>query len=63
MKPKTPPKPPRERPPTDATKATDAELDDVGTNAVEHVPDPNAEPVPDGHHKYIPRSPYNTGNY
>ena len=34
-----------------------------GTNAVEHEPDPNAEPLPDGEHKYVPRSPYTTGNY
>lgn len=29
-----------------------------GTNAVEHQPDPDAKPIPDGEHKYIPRSPY-----
>jgi len=34
-----------------------------GTNAVEHEPDPNAEPLPDREHKYVPRSPYTTGNY
>ncbi len=34
-----------------------------GTNAVEHEPDPKAEPLPDGEHKYVPRSPYTTGNY
>lgn len=34
-----------------------------GTNAVEHKPDPTAEPLPDGEHKHIPRSPYTTGNY
>ncbi len=33
-----------------------------GTNAVEHKPDPNAEPLPDGEHKFVPRSPYTTGN-
>ena len=33
-----------------------------GTNAVEHEPDPKAEPLPDGEHKYVPRSPYTTGN-
>lgn len=38
-----PPKPARQEP---------------GTNAVEHQPDPDAKPVPDGEHKYIPRSPY-----
>jgi hypothetical protein len=34
-----------------------------GTNAVQHQPDPRAEPIPDGEHKYVPRSPYRTGNY
>ena len=34
-----------------------------GTNAVEHKPDPSADPLPDGEHKYVPRSPYRTGNY
>ncbi len=33
-----------------------------GTNDVEHEPDPSAEPLPDGQHKYVPRSPYTTGN-
>ncbi|RYY53567.1 MAG: hypothetical protein EOO24_64240 [Comamonadaceae bacterium] len=34
-----------------------------GTNAVQHRPAPKAEPIPDGEHKYVPRSPYRTGNY
>lgn len=34
-----------------------------GTNAVQQRPDPKAEPIPDGEHKYVPRSPYRTGNY
>jgi hypothetical protein len=34
-----------------------------GTNRVQHRPDPRAEPIPDGEHKYVPRSPYRTGNY
>lgn len=34
-----------------------------GSNAVQHRPDPKAEPIPDGEHKYVPRSPYRTGNY
>jgi len=34
-----------------------------GSNAVQHQPDPKAEPIPDGEHKYVPRSPYRTGNY
>ena len=29
----------------------------------QHRPDPRAEPIPDGEHKYVPRSPYRTGNY
>ena len=36
---------------------------DEGTNAVQHRPDPKAEPIPDGEHKYVPRSPYRTGHY
>ena len=34
-----------------------------GSNEVEHEPDPDAEPIPDGEHKYMPRSPYTAGNY
>lgn len=33
-----------------------------GSNAVEHEPDPKADPIPDGEHRYIRRSPYTTGN-
>ena len=33
-----------------------------GSN-VQRRPDPQAEPIPDGEHKYVPRSPYRTGNY
>ena len=36
---------------------------DEATNAAQHRPDPKAEPIPDGEHKYVPRSPYRTGNY
>ena len=36
--------------------------DEPGSNAVEHEPDPDAKPLPDGHHKYIPRSPFTAGN-
>ena len=36
---------------------------DEGSNSVQHRPDPKAEPIPDGEHKYVPRSPYRTGNY
>lgn len=34
-----------------------------GSNAVQHRLDPKAEPIPDGELKYVPRSPYRTGNY
>lgn len=34
-----------------------------GSNAPQTRPDPKAEPIPDGEHKYVPRSPYRTGNY
>jgi hypothetical protein len=37
--------------------------EEPGSNAVQHEPDPKAEPIPDGEHKYIRRSPYTTGNY
>jgi hypothetical protein len=33
-----------------------------GTNSTQRRPDPKAEPIPDGEHKYVPRSPYRTGN-
>ena len=36
---------------------------DEGSNATRRRPDPAAEPIPDGEHKYVPRSPYRTGNY
>lgn len=34
-----------------------------GSNSTRRRPDPAAEPIPDGEHKYVPRSPYRTGNY
>jgi hypothetical protein len=36
--------------------------DEPGSNATEHEPDPKAQPIPDGEHKYIRRSPYTAGN-
>ena len=33
-----------------------------GSNAVEHQPDPDAKPIPDGEYKYVPRSPFTHGN-
>lgn len=60
-------KPPR-RPGKPAPQAQERDAarksaDEDGTNAVRHRPDPKAEPIPDGEHKYVPRSPYRTGNY
>jgi hypothetical protein len=34
-----------------------------GSNETQSRPDPKAEPIPDGEHKYVPRSPYRTGNW
>ncbi len=36
--------------------------EDEGTNAVQHKPDPGADPVPDGRHRYQPRTGYSHGN-
>lgn len=33
-----------------------------GTNAVQHEPNPKADPLPSGEHKHVPRSPYTAGN-
>lgn len=33
-----------------------------GSNAVQHKPDLEAEPVPDGRHRYEPRTGYPHGN-
>ena len=48
----------------DAKPRAPAGLDEEepGSNEVEHDPDPHAKPIPDGEHKYVPRSPYTTGN-
>ena len=58
---KTPPKKPEAA--EDKQRAPAAADDEPGTNEVQHEPDPKAEPLPDGHHKYVPRSPFTTGNY
>jgi hypothetical protein len=50
-------KPDQEKPPAPA--ATDEER---GSNAIEPEPDPKAKPIPDGEPKYVPKSPYTTGN-
>lgn len=42
------------RPPAEPAPGDDAE----GSNAVQHAPDPQAQPLPSGEHKYIPKSPY-----
>ena len=49
--------------PKELGEALPPEEDQPGTNAVQHHPDPKAEPIPDGEEKYHPRSPYTTGNY
>lgn len=36
--------------------------EEPGSNAAEHEPDPKAKPIPDGAHKYVPGSPFTTGN-
>jgi hypothetical protein len=33
-----------------------------GTNAVQHEPDPSADPIADGEHKYIPSTGFPHGN-
>ena len=55
---KTPP----ERPQGDDQKGNSTPAEEPGTNAVEHEPDPTAKPIPDGEHKYVPRSPFTHGN-
>jgi hypothetical protein len=51
---------PAQSPPEAAPEGASEE--EPGTNAVQHEPDPRAEPLPDAHHKYHPRSPYTSGN-
>jgi hypothetical protein len=55
---KTPP----ERPKGGDERDKSAPGEEPGTNAVEHEPDPAAKPIPDGEHKYVPRSPFTHGN-
>ena len=52
---------PKQPPPKADDKQPPPTDEERGTNAVEHEPDPKAEPLP-GEHKYVPRSPYTTGN-
>ena len=56
-------RPTRPQPPLAQERTPRPQESDEGTNAVQHRPDPKAEPIPDGEHKYVPRSPYRTGNY
>jgi hypothetical protein len=56
-------RPPKQAPQADSRGGRRKGTDEEGTNAVRHRPDPKAEPIPDGEHKYVPRSPYRTGNY
>lgn len=46
----------------DRQPAPEAADEEPGSNAVEHEPDPKAKPIPDGEPKYVPRSPFTTGN-
>ena len=42
----------------ESTPAAEAE----GSNVVQHKPDPKADPATAGENKYMPRSPYRSGN-
>lgn len=55
--------PPPKSPQADEDGAPKAPAEqEPGSNAVEHEPDPKAKPIPDGEHKYVPRSPFTHGN-
>ena len=58
----TPRSNPKPRPAGQGSRAPRQGTED-GTNATQRKPDPKAEPIPDGEHTYVPRSPYRTGNY
>jgi hypothetical protein len=55
-------KPASPRSADDAKPPRDETQEEPGSNAVEHEPDPNADPIADGEHKFVPRSPYTAGN-
>ena len=55
-------KPASPRSAEDEKRVRETAEEEPGTNAVEHEPDPKAAPIPDGEHKFVPRSPYTTGN-
>jgi hypothetical protein len=47
----------------DAKRRSQQTVDEEpGSNAAQHEPDPKAEPIPDGEHKYVRRRPYTAGN-
>jgi hypothetical protein len=46
----------------DAKRSQQTPDEEPGSNAAEHEPDPKAQPIPDGEHKYVRRSPYTAGN-
>ena len=48
--------------PLELDKPLPPEVDKPGTNAVQHHPNPKADPEPGVDHKWQPRSPYTTGN-
>jgi hypothetical protein len=50
-------------PPEELNEPLPPEEQKEGTNEVQHHPDPKAEPIPGGEHKYHPPGPYTTGNY
>jgi hypothetical protein len=50
------------KPDEDKRRPVEEADEEPGSNAVEHEPDPKAKPIPDGAHKYVPRSPFTTGN-
>ncbi len=45
-------------PPVPAPDEPQTAGDGEGTNAVQHEPDPSADRVPDGEHKYVSDTPY-----
>jgi len=55
-------KPASPRSAEDVPRSQQGADEEPGSNAVEHEPDPKAEPIPDGEHKYVRRSPYTAGN-
>jgi hypothetical protein len=45
----------------DAKRSQQSADEEPGSNAAQPEPDPKAEPIPDGEHKYVRRSPYTAG--